>query len=206
MTSDNSGPQWIKSRLRYKDQRITQAASLVEAARYLDNYYNQPAESLSGKGNDFQKDLLLTGNAFAANILRPFATELALKAVYEWENNNATVKGHKLLKLWKTLSSQSQRRLESLYLRYYHSDANPNRDVELEYAGKRYVMPEFPIVLLLETYNDAFDKSRYFNEPAIFTSGDQNSHIVKLDFVVQAVWEMLSTDTDMIPKIFSIEE
>ena len=67
-------------------------------------------------------------------------------------------------------------------------------------------MPEFPIVLLLETYNDAFDKSRYFNEPAIFTSGDQNSHIVKLDFVVQAVWEMLSTDTDMIPKVFSIEE
>ena len=206
MTTDNSGRQWIKSRLRVTDQRITQAAALVKAARYLDNFYNRPTENLVGEGNDFQDDLLLVGNALAANILRPFAVELALKAAYEWENNNAAVKEHKLLKLWKTLSSQSQRRLESLYLRYYHSDANPNRDVELEYAGKRYVMPEFPIVLLLETYNDAFDKSRYFNEPAIFTSGDQNSHIVKLDFVVQAVWEMLSTDTDMIPKILSIEE
>ena len=105
MTSDSSGLQWIKNRLRYKGQRITQAAALVEAARYLDNFYNQPAENLAGEGNDFQKDLLLAGNALAANILRPFAAELALKTVYEWENNNAAVKEHKLLNLWKSLSS-----------------------------------------------------------------------------------------------------
>ena len=206
MTSGDSGLQWIKSRLRYKDQRITQAASLVEAARHLDNYYNQPAENLAGNGNDFQKDLRLTGNAFAANILRPLATGLALKAVYEWENNNAAVKEHKLLILWETLSSQSQIRLESLYRRYYHSDANPNKDVEIEHGGERYVMHELPIVLLLEAYNDAFHESRYFNEPAIYTSGYQNLHTKKLDFVVQAAWEMLSNDIDMIHKIFSMED
>ena len=206
MTSDNSGLQWIKSRLRFKNQRITQAAALVEAARYLNNFYNQPAENLVGKGNDFQEDLLFVGNALAANILRPFATELALKAVYEWENNNAAVKEHKLLNLWKSLSSQSQRRVESLYQRHYHSNANPNKDVVIEAYGKRYVINEFPIVMLLEAFNDAFHKFRYFNEPAIFTSGDQNLHTEKLDFVVQAIWELLSTDTDMIPKIFSIED
>ena len=205
MTSDNSGLQWIKNRLRYREQRITQAASLVEAARHLDNYYSQPAESLVGKGNDFRKDLLLAGNALAANILRPLATELALKAVYEWENHDAEIHGHKLLTLWKKLSPQSQRRLESLYQHYYHSSTNPNKKVELEHNGKRYVMHEFPIILLLETYNDAFHRSRYFNEPALFTSGYQNLHTEKLDFVVRAAWEMLSTDTDMIPKIFDLE-
>ena len=206
MTSENPGLQWIKSRLRVKDQRITQAAALVEAARYLDNFYNQPTENLVGRGNDFKKDLLFAGNALAANILRPFAVELALKSVYEWENNNAAVKEHKLLHLSESLSSQSQRRLESLYRRQYHSVASPNKDVVIEVGGKRYVMNEFPIAMLLETYSDAFHKSRYFNEPAIFTPGDQNLHTNKLDFVVQAAWEMLSTDTDMIPKIFSIEE
>ncbi len=176
----------------------------MEAARYLDNFYNQPTENLVGRGNDFQKDLLLVGNALAANILRPFAAELALKSVYEWENNNTAVKEHKLLNLWKSLSSQSQRRLEILYQRHYHSDANLNKDVVIETYGKRYVINEFPILILLETFDDAFHKYRYFNEPAIFTPGDQNLHTQKLDFVVLAAWEMLSSDTDMIPKIFSI--
>ena len=206
MTSDNSGLQWVKSRLRYKEQRITLAASLVEAARHLDNYYKQPARNLEGKGNDFQKDLLLTGNVFATNILRPLATELALKAVYEWESHEAAIKEHKLLNLWNKLSPQSQRKLESLYQHYYHSSTDPNKEVELEHNGKRYVMHEFPIVLLLETYNDAFHRSRYFNEPTLFTSGYLNLHTEKLDFVVRAAWEMLSTDTDMIPKIFNIED
>ena len=205
MTSDNSGLQWLKSRLRYKDQRITQAAGLVEAARHLDNYYNQPEENLVGKGNDFQKDLLLSGNAMAANILRPLATELALKAVYEWENNDTSVRGHKLLDLWKSLSPRSQEWLKSLYERQYHSDANPNKGVVIKGRENYYTIHELPIELLLEAYNDAFHEFRYFSEPTIFTPGYLNSHIKKLDFVVHAVWEMLSIETDMIPKIFSIE-
>ena len=194
MVSDNSGLQWVENRLLFKGQRITQAGALLESARYLCKYYNQPVENLAGKGNDFQKDLLTAGNALAANILRTLSVELALKAVYEWENNKAADKKHKLLDLWKLLSSQSQSQLESGYLHNYRL-----------YEGQDKAK-EWPIVRLLEEFNDAFHESRYFNEPNIFKPGDQNLHITKLDFVVLAAWEMISTDIDMIPKIFDMSD
>ena len=45
-------------------------------------------EILIGAGNNFQKDFMSAGVGIATNIMRPFATELALKAMYEWENDH----------------------------------------------------------------------------------------------------------------------
>ena len=193
MVSDNSGLQWVKTRLLFKDQRITQAGALIESARYLREYYNQPVKYLAGKGNNFQKDLLTAGNALAANIVSTLAVELALKAVYEWENNKAANKKHKLVDLWNSLSSQSQSQLESGYIQYYRLHGGQNQE-------------ELPIVRLLEEFDDAFHEYRYFNEPEIFKPGHQNLHIDKLDFVVLAAWDMLSIDADMIPKMFDMSD
>ena len=75
----NNGLVWVPNRLLAKD-KIVDAASLVEASRYLLDYCKQPATDLVGVGPDYRKDLLSGGTSLAAGILRPFATELALKA------------------------------------------------------------------------------------------------------------------------------
>ena len=77
---DNNRLKWVESGLRRKD-RIVDAAALIEASRYLDRYFRQPAEILIGAGNNFQKDLMTAGVGIATHIMRPFAAELALKAM-----------------------------------------------------------------------------------------------------------------------------
>ena len=81
-SEEDNGLNWVESGLRRKD-RIVDAAALIEASRYLEEYLKQSPANLVGSGNNFQKDLRMSGVVIAANILRPFATELAIKAMYE---------------------------------------------------------------------------------------------------------------------------
>ena len=191
---ENKGLKWVENGLRRKD-RIVDAVALIEASRYLDEYSKQSPEDLVGTGNNFQKDLRHVGVATAANILRPFATELALKAVYEWENDHEkTMSGHDLTVLYGALSQQSQELLKDQYLsnsqRLKHTFPTP-ATIQIEE--------------LLEEFKNAFEQERYFTEEKYFTPGYSSPNLHRLDLVVLAAWEILTKDTKMTERIFNLD-
>ena len=191
---ENNGLKWIENGLLRKD-RIVDAAALIEASRYLQEYSRQPPADLVGTGNDFQKDLRMFGASIAANILRPFATEQALKAMYEWENDHKKqLSGHKLIELYQALSPQSQKLLKEQYL--------VNSRLRHDESGTQ---PPLPIEELLEEFNNAFQEERYFTEDANFKPGYSSPNYDRLDIVVQAAWEILSKDPKMKTRMFNLD-
>ena len=193
-SEEDNGLNWVESGLRRKD-RIVDAAALIEASRYLEEYLKQSPANLVGSGNNFQKDLRMSGVVIAANILRPFATELAIKAMYEWDNDHKkTLSGHKLIELYHALSPQSQKLLKEQYL--------VNSRLPQDEFGTQ---PTLPIEELLEEFNDAFQEERYFTEDENFKAGYSSPNSDRLDIVVQAAWEVLSKDEKMKTRIFNLD-
>ena len=192
---ENNGLKWVENGLLRKD-RIVDAAALIEASRYLEEHSKQPPEDVVGSGNDFQKDLRMSGVTIAAQILRPFATEQALKAMYEWENDHKKKQRseHKLIELYHALSPQSQKLLKEQYLvnsRLHHDEPG--------------TQPTLPIEELLEEFNDAFQEQRYFTEDGNFKPGYSSPNFDRLDIVVQAAWEILSKDPKMKTRMFNFD-
>ena len=189
---ENNGLKWVENGLLRKD-RIVDAAALIEASRYLHEYLTQPPEDLVGTGNNFQKDLRLMGVSIANSILRPFAAEQALKAIYEWENDHKQgLSGHKLIELYRALSPQSQKLLNDQYLadsRSRHSESG--------------IQPIIPIKELLEEFNNAFQEKRYFTEKANFKTGSSSPNEDRLEIVVDAAWEILAKEPKMMKRMFN---
>ena len=193
-SGENNGLKWIENGLRVKD-RIVDAAALIEASRYLLEYFDQSPEDIVGTGNDFQKDMRLLGASMATKILRPFATEQALKAMYEWENDHKKqLPGHKLIELYHALSPQSQKLLKEQYL--------VSSKLPQDQFG---TLPALPIEELLVEFNDAFQKERYFSEEQNFKPGYSSPNFERLDVVVMAAWEILSKDPKMETRIFNFD-
>ena len=188
----NNGLVWVPNRLLAKN-KIVDAASLVEASRYLLDYCKQPATDLVGVGPDYRKDLLSGGTSLTAGILRPFATELALKALYEWEHDHKTEKqGHKLVELYHALSPETRKNLTEQYLDASRSGFGAQQTPSIEE--------------LLEEFNDGFQESRYRSEAKYFKPGYSSPNIERLDFVVQAAWNILVKDENMMRRMFSPEQ
>ena len=191
---ENNGLKWVENGLLWKE-RIVEAAALIEASRYLLEYCKQSTADLVGTGNNFQKDLRMSGVAIAAKILRPFATEQALKAMYEWENDHKKqLSGHKLIELYHALSPQSQKLLKEQYL--------VSSKLPQDQFG---IQPALPIEELLEEFNNAFQEERYFTEENNFKPGYSSPNYDRLDIVVQAAWEILSKDPKMEKRIFNFD-
>ena len=190
---ENNGLQWVPIRLLRKD-RIVDAAALIEASKYLEEYFEQSPANLVGTGPNFQKDLRMTGAAIAMNIIRPFATEQALKAMYEWETGHKKqLSGHKLIELYHALSPQSQKRIREQYL------------INSRHHDELGTQPTLPIEELLEEFNDAFHEQRYFTEEANFKPGRSSPNSHKLDIVVQAAWDILYRDPKMKTRMFNFD-
>ena len=191
---ENNELKWVENGLLRKD-RIVDAAALIEASRYLLEYSKQPPADLVGTGNNFQKDLRISGVSIAASILRPFATEQALKAMYGWENDHKQeLSGHKLIELYRALSPQSQKLLNEQYL--------ANSKSRFDTSG---IQPTLPIEELLEEFNNAFQEERYFTEKANFKPGSSSPNGDRLDIVVQAAWEILAKDPKMKARMFNFD-
>ena len=191
---ENDELKWVESGLLRKD-RIVDAAALIEASRYLQEYSTQPPADLVGTGNNFQKDLRMIGVSIAASILRPFAAEQALKAMYEWENDHKQqLSGHKLIELYRALSPQSQKLLNEQYL--------ANSRSRHDESG---IQPTLPIEELLKEFNNAFQEERYFTEDANFKPGYSSPNGDRLDIVVQAAWEILAKDPKMKARMFNLD-
>ena len=191
---EDNGLKWLENGLIWKE-RINEAAALIEISRYLDRYLRQPVGKLIGAGNNFQKDLMNSGVGIATQIMRPFAAELALKAMCEWENDHKKdIRGHNLIKLYNTLSPQTQGLLRERYLTISESSQH-------EFANQ--TIP--PIEGLLEEFQNAFHEERYFTEEAYFKTGYSSPNKWRLDAVVKAAWETLSADPKMAEKMFNLE-
>ena len=191
---ENNGLKWLESGLIWKE-KINEAAALIETSKYLDRYLRQPVEILIGAGNNFQKDFMSAGVGIATQIMRPFATELALKAMYEWENDHKTsIREHNLIKLYNTLSPKTQGLLRERYLTISQS-------IQHEFANQK--IP--PIEELLDEFQNAFQEERYFTEEAYFKTGYSSPNKGRLDAVVMAAWKTLSEDPKMAEKMFNLE-
>ena len=191
---ENNGLKWLESGLRWKE-RINEAAALIETSRYLDRYLKQPVEILIGAGNNFQKDFMSAGVGIATHIMRPFATELAIKAMYEWENDDKKdIQGHNLIKLYNILSPKTQGLLRERYLTISES-------IQHEFGNQ--AIP--PIEELLKEFQNAFQEERYFTEEAHFKTGYSSPNQGRLDAVVMAAWKTLSEDPKMEARIFNLD-
>ena len=191
---ENNGLKWLESGLKWKE-RINEASALIETSRYLDKYFEQPVEMLIGAGNNFQKDFMLAGAGITTRIIRPFATELALKAMYEWENDNEkSIQGHNLIILYDALSPKTQSLLKEQYL-------TASESIRHEFENQTITLIEE----LLEEFQNAFPEKRYFTEEAYFKTGHSSPNERRLDAVVMAAWKTLSEDPKMRTRIFNLE-
>ena len=188
----NNGFVWVPNRLLAKN-KIVDAASLVEASTYLLDYFNQPPTDIVGVGPNYRKDLRSNGTSLAASILRPFATELALKALYEWEHDHKTqIHGHQLVELYHALSPETRKNLTEQYL---------------DTSRSRFGAQQTPsIEELLEEFNVGFQENRYRSEDQYFKPGRSSPNIERLDVVVQAAWNILAKDEKMMRRMFSPEQ
>ena len=155
---ENNELKWVEIGLLRKD-RIVDAAALIEASRYLHGVLNTATRRPCRNRKQLSKGPEADGSVHSSDsILRPFAAEQALKAMYEWENDHKQgLSGHKLIELYRDLSPQSQKLLKEQYL--------ANSRSRHDESG---IEPIIPIEELLEEFNNAFQEKRYFTEKANF--------------------------------------
>jgi hypothetical protein len=172
-----SGLKWVGP-LSVSKNRINMAMGYIKVARLLqdDRFARATLRKNSG---DIETDMLLLGEGCTSDMLRGLATELAFKAVYEWETQTVAPQGHKLTRLYGKLCVDSQYRLKERYQRQMAEEEEE----------------QVPLEALLNECDDLFERERYATEKGYWQSqvGVSSLNIRFLDWVVIAAWKLCIT-------------
>ena len=137
---------------------------------------------------NWEYDLNLVGGTHSKRVLRVLSVELALKSLYEGENQRKAPIGHNLITLYNSLPSSMQHRLTREYEgtsweKVYGSDMRHSSEV---------VTADVAIEDLLTEFADYFLQARYSSEQQYRAKevGSSSPNENYLDLVVKAAWQI----------------
>ena len=146
------------------DRFVGQANSLLWAATHLQDLLDKAVQTGDHNSVDF------TGCFFGAIVLKAFAAELALKALYWRESGRSPEQKHDLHHLFSKLEPSTQDSLERRFQRIWATKEG--------YDGQPLTMSQ-----VLENHKDDFVRWRYIYE----REGFNRVELIRLEPAVEAV-------------------